>query len=249
MTSAERLEIVTFAERPDLDINPDSFAESWPVFMFHDPLAFLYYEYLDDWAEHVLLGLIDGKVVVRGLTVAFSMESDGREGLPDGGWDTVVRWGHFDRLAGVPPTHVSALEVVIDPAFKGEGLSTPMVQAMTRNVDRLGFKELVAPVRPSGKHLFPCVPMEEYVARTRDDGLPEDPWMRVHARLGAETVSVCPTSMTITGTIAQWTDWTGVSFDHSGDIEVPGALVPIHVDMSQNHAVYVEPNVWMRHSW
>jgi len=30
---------------------------------------------------------------------------------------------------------------------------------------------------------------------------------------------------------------------------VPGALVPVHVDLVQDHAVYVEPNVWMVHRW
>lgn len=32
-----------------------------------------------------------------------------------------------------------------------------------------------------------------------------------------------------------------------GPLVVPGALVPIHVDVDQDHAVYVEPNVWMQH--
>jgi len=26
-------------------------------------------------------------------------------------------------------------------------------------------------------------------------------------------------------------------------------LVPVHVDVEQNHAVYIEPNVWLRHHW
>jgi hypothetical protein len=243
------MEIVTLADRSDLDINPSSLTASWPRFMFEDPIAFLYYEYLDEWAEHVLLGLIDDRVVARGMSVAFSMDGENRQSLPLSGWDGVVRWAHFDRLNGVGPTHASAIEVVVAADMKGAGLSTPMVEAMVTNVDRLGFSELVAPVRPSEKHLVPHMPMEEYVAQTRPDGLPHDAWMRVHSRLGAETLSVCPTSMTIRGTIAEWADWTESRFDHSGDVDVPGALVPVHVDIEQDHAVYVEPNVWMRHSW
>jgi len=217
--------------------------------MLEDPIAFLYYEFLDEWSEHVLLGLIDGRVVARGMTVAYSMEREGRSALPASGWDAVVRWAHFDRLDGAAPTHVSALEVVIATDMKGIGLATLMVEAMRKNVNGLGFTELVAPVRPSQKHLVPREPMHQYVNRMRPDGLPEDPWMRIHARLGAETLSVCPTSMTITGTIDEWADWTGSRFEHSGDIVVPGALVPVHVDLEQDHAVYVEPNVWMRHRW
>jgi hypothetical protein len=41
--------------------------------------------------------------------------------------------------------------------------------------------------------------------------------------------------------------WTGLEFERSGDAVVPGALVPIHVSLEQDHAVYVEPNVWVHH--
>lgn len=29
---------------------------------------------------------------------------------------------------------------------------------------------------------------------------------------------------------------------------MPGALVPVRVSVEHDHAVYVEPNVWVRHS-
>jgi hypothetical protein len=122
-----------------------------------------------------------------------------------------------------------------------------MVAAMRDMVAGLGFSDLYAPVRPSQKSREPDMPMSEYVDLWRDDGLPVDPWLRVHARLGGEIVAVCPTAMTITGTLAQWRAWTGLPFDQSGPVVVPGALVPVHVDVPNDHAVYVEPNVWMRH--
>lgn len=54
--------------------------------------------------------------------------------------------------------------------------------------------------------------------------------------------------MTVSASPAQWHQWTGVPFDHDGDIEVPGALVPVHCNLTHDHAVYVEPNVWGRHT-
>ena len=89
--------------------------------------------------------------------------------------------------------------------------------------------------------------MEEYAVRMRADGLPEDPWLRVHARVGATIEKVAPTSMTVVGTPEEWREWTGLPFDTTGPVEVPGALVPVHLDAEHGHAVYVEPNVWMRH--
>ena len=40
---------------------------------------------------------------------------------------------------------------------------------------------------------------------------------------------------------------TGLPFDVTGPVVVPGALVPVHCDVDQDHAVYVEPNVWVHH--
>ena len=47
----------------------------------------------------------------------------------------------------------------------GASLSGVMVRAMIDNVRRLGFRQLLAPVRPSSKHLEPDVPMAELHAR------------------------------------------------------------------------------------
>lgn len=242
------MEIVTLAQRPDLAEAHWDLTSGWPRFMLNDPIADLYYSQLEYWAEHVVLAVEGGVVVARGFSVGFAMGAElDRSDLPGDGWDGVVRWSWLDQLAGRTPTTASALEIIVQPDRRGAGLATRMVEAMIQNVGRLGFDRLVAPVRPSDKHLEPATPMEEYVRRVRKDGLPADGWMRIHARLGASTGAVCPTSMTISGTPAQWRSWTGLPFDRSGEVRVPGALVPVHVDVAQNHAVYVEPNVWMVH--
>ena len=178
----------------------------------------------------------------------FAMGSDiGRDQLPDDGWDGVIRWAWLDEIAGREPTHVSALEVTIRPDLQGTGLASEMLEAKRRNAMRLGFSDLVAPVRPNGKHLEPRTPMSEYAYRTRADGLPVDPWLRLHVRAGASISGVCPRAMTISGTLAEWRSWTDLAFDTSGDVEVPFALNPVHVSVEHDHAVYVEPGVWVHH--
>ncbi len=109
-----------------------------------------------------------------------------------------------------------------------------------------GHSTLYAPVRPNGK-TDAHQPMTEYVEQLRDDGLPHDPWLRVHVKAGATIVQVAPRSMVIAGTLAEWREWTGLQFDTTGDVIVPKALVPVHCDVRHDHAVYVEPNVWVRH--
>ena len=53
--------------------------------------------------------------------------------------------------------------------------------------------------------------------------------------------------MVMVGSLAQWREWTGLPFDRTGDVIVPEALVPVHCDVEHDHAVYVEPNVWVEH--
>jgi hypothetical protein len=51
--------------------------------------------------------------------------------------------------------------------------------------------------------------------------------------------------MVIPGTLAEWRSSTGLPFDTSGPAVVPHALVPVHCDTVHDHAVYVEPAVWV----
>jgi hypothetical protein len=122
---------------------------------------------------------------------------------------------------------------------------------MRRNVFRGGddkeAAEVVCLVGPTGESLLAGTPFADYVARQREDGLPYDSWVRTHVRAGAQIVKIAPRSMVIAGTIAEWRRWTGLGFTGSGPTIVPGALSPVHVSPEQDHAVYVEPNLWVHH--
>ena len=69
----------------------------------------------------------------------------------------------------------------------------------------------------------------------------------MHLRAGGRIEKVAPTSIVAPGPIVEWRRWTGMSLDTSGRMVVPEALAPIHVFLEQDPAVYVEPNVWVRH--
>ena len=245
------MEIVTLADRPDLESRLWELVSVWPEFMLWDPIADLYYpKAAEIWSEFVLMAVVEGSVAARGFTVPFSTNPElGRSPMPDGGWDLVIRWAHDDRDAGRVTDVIAGLEVAVLPEYRASGVAAEMVAAMKANCERLGYRRLVIPVRPSRKHVEPATPMAEYVARVRDDGLPEDPWLRVHARAGGVLGEVCPTAMTISGTLEQWRSWTGLAFDRSGEVTVDGALVPVHVSVEQDYAVYVEPNVWVDYTW
>ena len=114
---------------------------------------------------------------------------------------------------------------MVAPRLQRRGISRLMLAAMRGNARRLGFVDLYAPLRPTEKHLEPLTPFADYVARRREDRLPYDSWIRAHVLAGARTVKVAPYSMVVSGTIAEWTAWTGLAFGESGPAIVPGAAV------------------------
>ena len=61
---------------------------------------------------------------------------------------------------------------MVAPRLQRRGISRLMLAAMRGNARRLGFVDLYAPLRPTGKHLEPLTPFSDYVARRREDGLP-----------------------------------------------------------------------------
>lgn len=230
--------------RPVLDM-PDS----RPRFTTQDPVGDSHYGRIPtEFPQYVTFAEDErGEVVAHAYGVPFRLGAEGGGELPARGWDEVLVRAFADLRRGVRPDTVCAISIVVAPHVQGRGLSSRMLEAMRDNARTHGFTEVVAPARPSAKHLEPHSPIEEYAHRVRPDGLPHDPWLRVHARAGATVERVAPASMTVSGSLEQWRGWTGLPFDTQGDIEVPGALVPVRCEPERGCAVYVEPNVWMRH--
>lgn len=237
------MRVVSVADRPDLAGELWTFADGWPPFMLEDPVGSLLGPISQRYARLQLL-LLDDSARCVGKAHAAGFDWDGREeSLPARGWDEVL----LRAVGTVTPTAVSALEISVRPELRGQGLSGVLLRALREAVAEMGLTDLFAPVRPSQKASAPLVPMEEYVHQVRADGLPVDPWLRVHVRAGGRIVRVCPLSMTITGSLPEWRSWTGLPFDISGEVVVPGALVPVTVSVPRDLGIYVEPNVWVRH--
>jgi GNAT superfamily N-acetyltransferase len=240
-----QLTISVLGEVPELAEAMWDMDNAWPEFMRHDPISGLFYRNVEErFADYVLVGRDEaGEVVAAAHSIPFVL--DGAD-LPDNGWDAVIRSGLLASINGDEPDAVSAIEIAVRPDRQGTGLSAQMLAAMRENAGRHGFAELVAPVRPNGKtdvHM----PMTEHAFRVRDDGLPVDPWLRVHVRAGGRIEKIAPRSMVIPGTVDEWREWTGLPFDRTGPVEVPKALVPVWCDVEHGTATYVEPNVWVRH--
>ncbi|OZC75386.1 N-acetyltransferase [Rhodococcus sp. 06-462-5] len=241
------LAVSVLADRPDLAIAAWNMTSSWPTFMTKDPIGSMYFDpdVLALFAEHILVCHDEADAVV-GKALSIPIHLPDGTALPDDGWDGAIRRGTRARLVGTPTNFVSALEISVVPGWQGRGLSALLLAALRDNAQRLGFDELIAPLRPNGRSDLD-ESFAAYVQRIRSDGLPVDAWLRVHVRAGGLIDAIAPRSMVVPGTLDEWRQWTGLPFDRSGPVHVPGGLVPVICDMDRGTAVYTEPNVWVRH--
>ncbi|MFZ2059027.1 MAG: hypothetical protein WAV54_16600 [Acidimicrobiales bacterium] len=239
------LEAFTAAERPDLwELAREQrlFDNLWPEYNLHGNNSGYFGSLVPRHARFqvVLVDRRSERLIARARTIPFRWDGT-LEDLP-AGIDAVGL-----RAVDDPgrPTALSALAAEVDRDYQGRGLSGLLVRAMGAVARDAGLTPLLAPVRPSCKDRYPLIPIERYAAWRRDDGLPFDPWMRVHARLGARTVRAEPCSLQISAPVQDWEAWTEMSFPDDGQYVFPGGLAPLTT--TGDVGDYWEPNVWMLH--
>jgi len=241
---------VTGHDRDDLlKVSSDLTVPEWPEFMLNDPVANKYWgDLYRKFPEYQFL-MVDGEtedVVASCNSVPLFWEDDFRN-LPDEGWDWALAQAFEDLQRNQKPTVLCAISVTVPSRHRKKGISAHALRAMKQTGREQGLHSLIAPVRPTMKHRYPLTPMRRYVNWKDSDGIPKDPWLRVHAREGGRIVKICPRSMRITGPIDKWEEWTGMRFPGSDFYIVPGALAQVKINWDINEGTYVEPNVWMVH--
>jgi GNAT superfamily N-acetyltransferase len=251
------IEVVSLRDRPDLLNKADELVASvWPAFVLQDPVAGRYWHELYSPAlaafQTLAIETVGGMETVVGFanTVPFACDLDGdlAATLPDDGWDAVLRDGVELMLRGGQANALSALAITVHPTKRGSGLAQRLIEAMKQAARAAGLSTLVAPIRPTLKAHYPLQSFDEYCAWTGADGLPFDPWIRTHYHLGARIVKAAPRSMVISAPVTFWEAWTGLKFPATGRYAVPGALAPIEIDRTAGTGLYVEPNLWIKHS-
>lgn len=244
----EGMRLVTLAERPELR-GPigDHNVRVWPAFMLESEVSNRLWNHLaDDWPEFQM-ALLDHDGTILAAHNSAPIAWDGSDaGLP-AGWEDQLERSVSDLALGASATALGAIQIVVAPERQGSGLAGTMLSAMRANARAHGLRALMACVRPTWKPRYPLTSIERYATWTRDDGLPFDPWIRLHVRLGGRIVRPSPTSMVIVGTVAEWEDWTGMRFPETGDYVVPDACAPVRIDREADHGAYHDPNVWILH--
>jgi hypothetical protein len=240
------LTVHTAVERPELwqQVREDGlFRDVWPEYNQHGNQTAAYFGALFPRFPDFQALFVDertSRVVARGRTIPFRWDGTLND-LPAGIDAVGLRAIESDAT----PNTLSALAAEVDLPMQRAGLSSFVIATMGAIAMAHGFESLVAPVRPSQKDRYPITPIDRYADWRREDGLPFDPWMRVHARLGARILRTAPHSMEIVAPVEDWERWTGLAFPEEGSYVFPGGLAPLTVAGGQGE--YWEPNVWMLH--
>ena len=234
------MRVVTWEERPELaDRGPTGV---WPEYNHHGDVFDVYWDAVLDAFPQYQFALVDeetDRVLAEGHTGPLAW--DGSDASLPRGIDAAL-----EAIAGGGSVNtLCALAAEVDPGIRQQGLARALLAGMRGLAERHGLAHLVAPVRPSWKERYPLTPIERYVTWRRADGELLDPWMRLHERLGARVGPVLPASMLISGSVAEWSEWTGLAFPEDGSYVFPQGLAPLTV--AGDRVTYYEPNVWMIH--
>ncbi len=217
--------------------------------MLHDAVAnSCWMKFIEAFKKYQLMIMHETQNEILAVINSVPIRYEGEiSDLPDEGWDWGVDKSIKDLEAGNKPNFLMGVQIVVNRNHQGEGLSRIAVEEMSLLARNNGFKKLIIPVRPSGKHNYPLVSMREYIGWANEKGLPSDNWLRVHVRAGGKIIKICPEAMRIVGSSFEWKEWTGIEFTETGSFTVPGALKQVAFSKEKDQAVYTEPNVWVLH--
>src|SRR2546421_2195137 len=236
----DAMTVIRYSERPELwDEIANLSGEVWPTYNLHGDVLNRYWERLYDDLPDFQFVLYDDEadeVHAEGHSAPCCWDGTS-EGLGDG-IDAMITTAFEGQAETREPNALCALAAEIRPRFQGRGLADRILDAMDSLGRDAGLTHLIAPVRPSAKDRYPITPIERYVAWTRENGEPFDPWIRVHTRRGGTIVGTIPKSMRITGTVAEWEEWTGMRFPDDGEYTFPAGLATLEIDHGQDLGSY-----------
>ncbi|MFI6828782.1 MULTISPECIES: hypothetical protein [unclassified Kribbella] len=242
-------ELIPVAQAPQYDEEAaERFAEEWPEFIFHDVEVRKYIdrrqEYFPEWEFYLVS---DDERLIAGCW-GVPLAWDGTvEDLPGGFTDSLVR-SVLGYEEGVVPNTFVLMAAAVRSDEQGRGHAGRVITSVRDRAVAGGLRQVIAPVRPTLKSSYPLTPIETFMTWTRKDGLPLDPWLRTHVRLGAELLAPATASQTMTGTVAEWEKWTSMPFPSSGTYVIPAGLTTLDINHTTNQGLYTEPNVWLRHA-
>jgi len=235
--------IVRYADRSDLRArrHAELSGVTFPEYMHHNAPGNRYWGRLYSDFPDFQVALVEGDELLAEAHAVPIAWNGTIEDLPSGWEEGFVRGMDSTKR----PSALMAIAISVAPARQGQRLSGRMIETFKDNARAAGLSSVIAPVRPTLKERYPLIPIERYLEWRRGDGSHFDPWIRIHEHVGGEILAPAPESMTIRSPVADWEEWTGMSFPEDGEYVFPGGLATL--DVRDGVGTHIEPNVWLLH--
>ncbi len=225
----------------------DLYSDGFPEFITADKLAAQYIGRVREWFPEWNLTLVDAEQDPAATGWGVPVRWDGTVADLPGGYTEATIRAVEGREQGIEPDTLVIGGAIVAGRRTGQGLAGQLLAALRDMAIQNGLQRVIVPVRPTLKQQYPLTPIETFMTWTRPDGSALDPWVRTHLRMGATILAAAPSSQTMTGTVAEWEQWSGIVLPSSGDYVIPQGLSVLHVDREADLGTYIEPNIWIRH--
>ena len=225
----------------------DLYSDGFPEFITADKLAKQYISRVREWFPQWNLTLVDAEQDPAATGWGIPIRWDGTVADLPGGYTQATIRAVEGREQQITPDTFVICGAIVAGRRTGQGLAGQMLAALRDLATENGLERVIAPVRPTLKQQYPLTPIETFMAWTREDGSALDPWVRTHLRMGATVIAAAPSSQTMTGTVAEWEQWSGIPLPSSGDYVIPQGMSVLHVNRETDLGTYTEPNIWIRH--
>ncbi len=241
-----RVERFDARQWPDEQLEP-MFADAFPPFISADPVAAVYIGRVRQWFGEFDVMLLDDQdqPAATGWGVPIRWTGELTD-LPSGYTDTTRRAVELHERGEQPDTFVICGGIV-NRQLARRGVAGELIAALRDLPATSALSRVIAPVRPTLKPAYPLIPIETFAGWRRPDGLPLDPWLRTHVRAGGTIIATADRSQAMTGSVAEWESWTGLSLPSTGHYVIPNGLSTLYIDRERDLGTYVEGNVWVRH--
>lgn len=203
-----------------------------------------------DWI--ILMNADESELVAHGI--ATRIRWDGEYSSLPRGWTGAVRASYEESVLGsVHPTTLVGLFIFAENAYREHGWAAEIATEMKRVAADSGLRDVIIPLRLPTRYewQFARMPYEEFAFLRRDDGDYRDHWLRMHVRLGAEILGVCPVSHQHglhPDDLRRQAQ--AEPFQRSGEyvVRIRDEYYSAFVDLERQYSIINEGCVWVRHA-
>lgn len=245
-TDHEAWKIVDLVTEPTLSEQVDALITgNLPAFMsWESPGNWRWHTIYRDFPAHQLC-VVDGRGELLGAANGVPLHWDGDPDTLPGGYDEVLT-SVIDGEGARDATVTCLLSVSLSPRARGRGLAEALLAEARRHTANRGHRGIIIPLRPTGKHRYPLIPIAHYAAWETPTGEAFDPWLRTHLAVGGSVLAFAERSLVVRQPASRWEDLTGTRMPSPGCYLASGALVPVECDAT-GFVTYAEPNIWVWH--